>query len=40
MATLDMTETKLERLIKKAIIRTPTERSDLLQHAIAVAIST
>ena len=38
MATLNMTESELERLIKKAIISTLTERSDLLENAVAEAI--
>jgi len=38
MATLNMTETELEKLIKRAIINTLTERSDLLENAVAEAI--
>jgi len=38
MATLNMTESELEKLIKKAIISTLTERSDLLENAVAEAI--
>jgi lipoate-protein ligase B len=38
MATLNMTETELEKLIKRAIIKTLTERSDLLENAVAEAI--
>jgi hypothetical protein len=38
MATLNMTETELEKLIKRAIINTLIERSDLLENAVAEAI--
>ena len=38
MAALNMTESELEKLIKKAIISTLTERSDLLENAVAEAI--
>ena len=38
MATLNMTEPELEKLIKRAIISTLTERSDLLENAVAEAI--
>jgi hypothetical protein len=38
MATLNMSESKLEQLIKRAIISTLTERSDLLENAVAEAI--
>jgi hypothetical protein len=38
MATLNMTESELEKLIKRAIINTLTERSDLLENAVAEAI--
>ena len=38
MDTLNMTETELEKLIKRAIINTLTERSDLLENAVAEAI--
>jgi len=38
MATLNMTESELEKLIKKAIISTLTERSDLLENAVTEAI--
>jgi len=38
MATLNLTETELEELIKRAIISTLTERSDLLESAVAAAI--
>ena len=38
MTTLNMTETELEKLIKRAIINTLTERSDLLENAVAEAI--
>jgi hypothetical protein len=38
MATLNLTETELEELIKRAIISTLTERSDLLESAVAEAI--
>ena len=38
MATLNMTETELEKLIKRAIINALTERSDLLENAVAEAI--
>jgi len=38
MATLNMSESELEQLIKRAIINTLTERSDLLENAVAEAI--
>ena len=38
MATLNMTESELEKIIKRAIISTLTERSDLLENAVAEAI--
>ena len=38
MATLNMSESKLEQLIKRAIISTLTERSDLIENAVAEAI--
>ena len=38
MATLNMTESELEKLIKKAIISTLTERSDLLENGVTEAI--
>jgi hypothetical protein len=38
MATLNMTESELEKLIKRAIISTLTERSDLLENAVTEAI--
>jgi hypothetical protein len=38
MATLNMSESELEQLIKRAIISTLTERSDLLENAVAEAI--
>ncbi len=38
MGTLNMTESELEMLIKRAIISTLTERSDLLENAVAEAI--
>jgi len=38
MATLNLTETELEELIKRAIISTLTVRSDLLESAVAAAI--
>ena len=38
MPTLNMTESELEKLIKRAIISTLTERSDLLENAITEAI--
>jgi hypothetical protein len=38
MATLNITESELEQLIKRAIISTLTERSDLLENAVAEAI--
>ena len=38
MATLNITEPELEKLIKRAIISTLTERSDLLENAVAEAI--
>jgi hypothetical protein len=38
MATLNLTENELEKLIKRAIISTLTERSDLLENAVTEAI--
>jgi len=38
MTTLDMNKSELEQLIKRAIISTLTERSDLLENAVAEAI--
>ena len=38
MATLNMTESEREKLIKRAIISTLTERSDLLENAVTEAI--
>ena len=38
MATLNMTESELEKLIKRATISTLTERSDLLENAVTEAI--
>ena len=38
MATLSMTESDLEKLLRRAIISTLTERSDLLENAVAEAI--
>lgn len=38
MAALNMTESELEKLIKRATISTLTERSDLLENAVAEAI--
>ena len=38
MAALDLTESELEKLIKKAIVSTLTERSDLLENAVTEAI--
>jgi hypothetical protein len=38
MATLNLTESELEKLIKRAIISTLTERSDLLENAVTEAI--
>jgi hypothetical protein len=38
MTNLNITESELENLIKKAIISTLTERSDLLENAVAEAI--
>jgi hypothetical protein len=38
MATLNMTASELEKLIKRAIISTLTERSDLLENAVTEAI--
>jgi hypothetical protein len=38
MATLNISESELEQLIKRAIISTLTERSDLLENAVAEAI--
>ena len=38
MATLNISESELEQLIKRAIISTLTERSDLLENAAAEAI--
>ena len=38
MTTLDMNKSELEQLIKRAIVSTLTERSDLLENAVAEAI--
>ena len=38
MVNLNITENELEEIIKKAIINTLTERSDLLENAVAEAI--
>ncbi len=38
MASLNMSESELEQLIKRAIISTLTERSDLLESAVTEAI--
>jgi hypothetical protein len=38
MAALNISESELEQLIKRAIISTLTERSDLLENAVAEAI--
>jgi hypothetical protein len=38
MVSLNMSENELEELIKKAIITTLTERSDLLENAVTEAI--
>ncbi|MBW1981730.1 MAG: hypothetical protein JRJ12_10975 [Deltaproteobacteria bacterium] len=38
MVTLNMSEEKLKELIREAIISTLTERSDLLEDAVAEAI--
>jgi hypothetical protein len=38
MATLNLTEIELEKIIKRAIINTLTERSDLLENAVTEAI--
>ena len=38
MVSLNITENELEELIKKAIISTLTERSDLLENAVTEAI--
>ena len=38
MTSLNMTEAELENLIRKAIINALTERSDLLENAVAEAI--
>jgi len=38
MANLNMSESELEQLIKRAIISTLTERSDLLENAVTEAI--
>jgi hypothetical protein len=38
MATLNMTESELEKLIKRAIVSTLSERSDLLENAVSEAI--
>lgn len=38
MVSLNITENELEKLIKKAIISTLTERSDLLENAVTEAI--
>ena len=38
MVQLDISENELEKIIKKAIINTLTERSDLLENAVMEAI--
>ena len=38
MASLNISENDLKKLIKEAIISTLTERSDLLENAVAEAI--
>jgi hypothetical protein len=38
MAALNISKSELEQLIKRAIISTLTERSDLLENAVAEAI--
>jgi hypothetical protein len=38
MGNLDISKNELEALIKKAIVSTLTERSDLLEHAVTEAI--
>jgi hypothetical protein len=38
MVSLNMSKNELEELIKKAIISTLTERSDLLENAVTEAI--
>ena len=38
MVSLNMSKNELEKLIKKAIISTLTERSDLLENAVTEAI--
>jgi hypothetical protein len=38
MATLNLTESELEKLIKRAIISTLTEKSDLLENAVTEGI--
>ena len=38
MGNLNMSESELEQLIKRAIISTLTERSDLLENAVTEAI--
>ena len=38
MANINISENELEELIKKAIVSTLTERSDLLENAVSEAI--
>jgi hypothetical protein len=38
MASLNLTESELEKIIQRAIINALTERSDLLENAVAEAI--
>jgi len=38
MATVNLTDTELEELIKKAVVSTLSERSDLLERAVSEAI--
>jgi hypothetical protein len=38
MVTLNISKAELEELIKKAVVSTLTERSDLLENAVAEAI--
>ena len=38
MATVNLTDTQLEELIKKAVASTLSERSDLLERAVSEAI--
>jgi len=38
MTTINLTDTELEELIRKAVVTTLSERSDLLERAVSEAI--